>query len=160
MNLDTVEKRMPEWYSSREDVASHTEGKYTICLIRSGTFRASYQPSRKTMITVHKEVDGINCHYKGHGNATHFLNACGVFTDEDLGHAYSGESCQDPRYNDWDIDMNAWFAVQIVSDEMVWPDDYEILHEIPTQEEWETLVKGALEYAKEQDRLYKKEEEE
>ena len=55
------------------------------------------------MITVHKEVDGINCHYKGHGNATHFLNACGVFTDEDLGWAYSSD--------DWGIDMNAWFAV-------------------------------------------------
>ena len=152
MNLDTVEKRMPEWYSSREDVASVTEGKYTICLIRSGTFRASYQPSRKTMITVHKEVDGINCHYKGHGNATHFLNACGVFTDEDLGHAYSSD--------DWGIDMNPWFAVQIVSDGMAWPDDYEILHEIPTQEEWGALVEGALEYAKEQDHLYRKEEEE
>ena len=152
MNLDTVEKRLPEWYSSHEALASHTEGKYTICLCRSGTFRASYQPSRKTMITVHKEVDGINCHYKGHGNATHFLNACGVFTDEDLGWAYSSD--------DWGIDMNAWFAVQIVSDGMVWPDDHQILHEIPTQEEWEAIVKEALEHAKEQDRLYKKEEEE
>ena len=104
------------------------------------------------MITVHKEVDGINCHYKGHGNATHFLNACGVFTDEDLGWAYSSD--------DWGIDMNAWFAVQIVSDGMVWPDDHQILHEIPTQEEWEAIVKEALEHAKEQDRLYKKEEEE
>lgn len=152
MNLDTVEKRLPEWYSSREAVASHTEGEHTICLCRSGTFRASYQPSRKTMITVHKEVVGINCHYKGHGNATHFLNACGVFTDEDLGWAYSSD--------DWGIDMNAWFAVQIVSDGMVWPDDHQILHEIPTQEEWEAIVKEALEHAKEQDRLYKKEEEE
>jgi len=25
MNLDTVEKRMPEWYSSRVDIASHTD---------------------------------------------------------------------------------------------------------------------------------------
>ena len=152
MNLDTMEKRMPEWYSSGEDIAYHKEGEYTICLCRSGTFRASYQPSRKTMTTVHKEVDGINCHYKGHGNATHFLNACGVFTDEDLGWAYSSD--------DWGIDMNAWFAVQIVSDGMVWPDDHQILHEIPTQEEWEAIVKEALEHAKEQDRLYKKEEEE
>ena len=160
MNLDTVEKRMPEWYSSHEGIASHTEGEYAVCLVRSGTFRASYQPSRKTMITVHKEVDGINCHYKGHGNATYFLNACGVFTDECLVNAYSGESCQDSRYNDWSIDMNPWFAVIIVSDGNVWPDDHEILYEIPTQEEWEGLVKGALEYAKEQDRLYKKEEEE
>ena len=143
MNLDTVEKRTPEWYSSGEDIASHTEGKYTICLIRSGTFRASYEPSRETMTTVHKEVDGINCHYKGHGDATHFLNACGVFTDKDLESAYTSD--------DWRIDMNPWFAVQIVSDGMAWPDEYEILHEIPTQEEWEALVKGALEYAKEED---------
>ena len=142
MNLDTVEKRLPEWYSSHEALASHTEGKYTICLCRSGTFRASYQPSRETMITLHKEVDGINYNYKGHGDATHFLNACGVFTDKDLVRAYSSD--------DWSIDMNPWFAVQIVSDGMVWPDDYDILHEIPTQEEWEALVKGALEYAKEE----------
>ena len=152
MNLDTMEKRMPEWYSSGEDIAYHKEGEYTICLCRSGTFRASYQPSRKTMTTVHKEVDGINCHYKGHGNATHFLNACGVFTDKDIVDAYASY--------DWDIGMNPWFAVQIVSDGMAWPDEYEILHEIPTQEKWEALVKGALEYAKEQDSLYKKEEEE
>ena len=94
------------------------------------------------MMTLHKEVDGINYNYKGHGDATHFLNACGVFTDKDLVRAYSSD--------DWSIDMNPWFAVQIVSDGMVWPDDYDILHEIPTQEEWEALVKGALEYAKEE----------
>ena len=142
MNMDTVEKRMPEWYSSGVDIASHTEGKYTICLCRSGTFRASYEPSRKTMVTNHKEVDGINCHYKGHGDATHFLNACGVFTDKDLADAYSSD--------DWSIDMNPWFSVQIVSDGNVWPDDYEILYKIPTQEEWEGLVI----------RLYKHDEEE
>ena len=100
------------------------------------------------MITVHKEVDGINCHYKGHGDATHFLNACGIFTDEDLDNAYHSD-------DDWNIGMNPWFAVQIVSDGMVWPDEYDILHEMPTQEEWEALVKGALEYAKEQDSLFK-----
>ena len=160
MNLDTIEKRMPEWYSSHEDIAHHEEGEHTICLTRSGTFRASYRPSRKTMSVVHKEMDGINYNYKGHGDATHFLNACGVFTDEDIGRAYSGESCYDLGYNDWSIDMNPWFAVIIVSDGNVWPDDFEILHEIPTQEEWGELVKRALEYAKEQDRLYKKEEEE
>ena len=99
------------------------------------------------MIAAHKEMDGINYHYKGHGDATYFLNACGIFTDEDLIHAYSGESGQDSRYNDWSIDMNPWFAVVIASDGVAWPDDYEILHEIPTQEDWEGLVKGALEYA-------------
>ena len=161
MNLDTVEKRMPEWYSSGVDIASHTEGKYTICLCRSGTFRASYQPSRKTMNAVHKEMDGIEYHYKGHGNATYFLNACGVFTDECLVNAYSSD--------DWDIDMNPWFAVVIVTDDVAWPDDYEILHEIPTQEEWEGIVAGALEDAPLREALYaehgialchKKEEEE
>ena len=45
-----------------------------------------------------QEVDGINCHYKGHGNATHFLNACGVFTDKDIVDAYASY--------DWDIGMN------------------------------------------------------
>ncbi len=155
MNLDTIEKRMPEWYSSHEDIAYHKGGEYTICLTRSGTFRASYTPSRKTMTAVHKEMDGINYAYKGHGDATHFLNASGVFTDEELGRAYSGESSQDQRYNDWSIGMNPWFAVVIVSDDMPWPDDFEILHEIPTQEEWEDLVQRALEYAKEQDLLYK-----
>ncbi len=159
MNLDTVEKRMPEWYSSHVDVASHTEGEYTVCLTRCGTFRASYKPSRMTMNVVHKQMDGINHNYKGHGNATYFLNACGVFTDECLGRAYSGESCHDPRYNDWDIDMNPWFAVVIVTDDAAWPDDYEILYEIPTQEEWEGIVAGALEYAKEQEHLHKKEDE-
>ncbi len=159
IDLNRIKKRNPEWYSSHEDIAYHEEGEYTICLARSGTFRASYTPSRKTMDVVHKEMDGINYSYKGHGDATLFLNASGVFTDEDLGRAYSGESCYDPGYNDWSIDMNPWFAVIIVSDGNVWPDDFEILHEIPTQEEWGELVKRALEYAKEQDRLYKKEEE-
>jgi len=27
MNLDTIEKRMPEWYSSHEDIAYHTHPK-------------------------------------------------------------------------------------------------------------------------------------
>ena len=148
IDLNTIEKRRPEWYSSGADIVSHNEDDISICLMRCGTFRAQYTPSRKTMSKRHKEMDGINYAYKGFGDATHFLNASGVFTDEDLIQAYSGESCADSRYNDWTIDMNPWFAVQIVSNEMVWPDDFEILHEIPTQEKWEELVQKALEFAK------------
>ena len=76
----------PEWYSSGYDtIASHTftiDGEeYHVDLMRHGTFRASWIPSRKNMP---KEVDGINYNYKGHGNATRFLQACGVFNDEQL----------------------------------------------------------------------------
>jgi len=142
----------PEWYSSGYDtIATHTftiDGEeYHADLMRHGTFRASWIPSRKDMP---KEVDGINYNYNGHGDATRFLQACGIFNDEQLGQAYKNYiEGKKGVLTGWNIRMNPWFAVTIASDGIGWPDDFEILHEVPTQSEWEDILERVEDYIEE-----------
>lgn len=142
---------LPVWYSSRyHTIASHTfivNGEEVhVDLIRSGTFRASWEPSHKDMP---REVDGIAYHYKGHGDAAPFLHACGVFNDQQLNEAYKNNKEGSRNVCGWKISMNPWFAVTIASDGVGWPDDFQILHEVPTNSEWEDILEQVLTYIKE-----------
>ncbi len=96
------------------------------------------------------EADSVAYHYKGHGNATPFLHACGVFNDEQLNKAYENntEGSSKPVCG-WNISMNPWFAVTIASDGIGWPDDFEILYEVPTQSKWEEILEQVEDYIKE-----------
>jgi hypothetical protein len=146
--LSTTPLLLPEWYSSHHTIASHTfiiDGEeYHVDLMRSGTFRASWIPSRKDMP---KEVDGIDYNYNGHGNATRFLHACGVFNDRQLEQVYKNNTeGSDKPVCGWCISMNPWFAVRIASHGVGWPDDFEILHDIPIQSKWEEILEEAYEY--------------
>lgn len=142
----------PEWYSSgHHTIATHTftvNGKQIhIDLMRGGTFQASWEPSPKDMP---REVDSIAYHYKGHGDAAPFLHACGVFTDQQLNEAYEHNKVGSLNACGWKISRNPWFAVTLSSDGVGWPDDFEILHEIPSASEWEDIVERAIAYAHEE----------
>lgn len=153
----------PEWYSSNYDaIASHTftihGEEYHVDLMRCGTFKASWTPSRKDMP---KEVDSINYNYTGHGDATRFLQACGVFNDEQLRQAYENNiEGKKGVHTGWNISMNPWFAVRISSHGVGWPDDFRILHEIPFHDEWHEILEEVYEYLVDDEfvRGFKKEE--
>ena len=146
--LDTTPLLLPEWYSSDHTIATHTftinGEEYHVDLMRCGTFKAQWIPSRKDMP---KEVDGINYIYTGHGDATRFLQACGVFNDEQLGRAYENNTeGKKDVHTGWNIGMSPWFAVRIASQGVGWPDDFRILHEVPVHHQWKEILDEVYEH--------------